>query len=51
MYGLLSNGMGGLDWAGLPFVCGALGVRDVEGLLQRLTVIKLHRRNRSNKEA
>ncbi len=47
---MLSNGMGGLDWAGLPFVCAALGVQDVEGLLQRLTVIKLHRRNQPKKE-
>lgn len=45
---MLSNGMGGLDWSGLPFVCEALGVRNVEGLMQRLAVIKLRRRGKGN---
>jgi hypothetical protein len=39
----LSNGMGGLDWAGLPMMCALHGVRDVEGLLYRLLTIKTHR--------
>lgn len=39
----LSNGMGGLDWAGLPLLAAYHGVRDVEGLLHRLLVIKGHR--------
>lgn len=40
----LANGMGGLDWAGLPLLCAYHGVRDVEGLLHRLLVIKAHRK-------
>lgn len=36
--------MGGLDWAGLPLVCGWLGVQDVDGLMQRLAQIKAHRK-------
>ena len=43
MWSLLANGMGGLDWAGLPLVCGWLGVHDVEGLMQRLAIIKRHK--------
>jgi len=42
-YALLANGSGGFDWAGLPFVVQLLGVTDVELLLRRLCVIKLHR--------
>lgn len=42
VYAMLANGMGGLDWAGLPLACAYHGVRDVEGLMQRLLVIKLH---------
>lgn len=39
----LHNGQGGIDWAGLPIVAAWLGVRDVEGLMQRLVLIKSHR--------
>lgn len=39
----LANGMGGLDWAGLPLLCAYHCVNDVEGLLHRLLVIKTHR--------
>jgi hypothetical protein len=35
--------MGGIDWSGLPYVCAALGVEDVEQLMERLLVIKTHR--------
>lgn len=42
VYRLMANGMGGIDWAGLPLLCGWLGVRDVEGLMQRLVVIRMH---------
>jgi hypothetical protein len=42
-FNMLANGMGGCDWAGLPYVVAYLGVQDVEGLLDRLRVIKLHR--------
>ncbi len=43
IFNALSNGMGGLDWAGLPLHVAYHGVQDVEGLLQRLLVIKTHR--------
>jgi len=49
-YNLLANGSGGLDWAGLPLVAGWLGVRDLDGLLHRLSVIKLHRAPDANAE-
>jgi hypothetical protein len=35
--------MGGIDWAGLPAVCAWLGIEDIDGLLLRLAVIKLHK--------
>jgi hypothetical protein len=50
---MLSNGMGGMDWAGLPIVCAWLGVTDPEDLLNRIRVIRTHahqaeaRRNQS----
>lgn len=47
MFNLLADGNGGLQWAGLPLVCGWLGVRDVEGLMQRLALIKLHRKDKT----
>lgn len=40
----LTNGMGGLDWAGLPLLCAYHCVNDVEGLMHRLLVIKSHRK-------
>jgi hypothetical protein len=46
-YNMLANGMGGLDWAGLPLACAYLGVRDVEGLIDRLLVIKQHNPDRT----
>ena len=36
--------MGGIDWSGLPFLCGWLGVRDAEALMQRLVLIRMHRK-------
>jgi hypothetical protein len=39
---MLANGMGGLDWAGLPLACAYHGVRNVEALVHRLIVIKQH---------
>lgn len=42
-FNLLANGMGGVDWAGLDVVVEMLGVRDVEGLVHRIGVLKLHR--------
>ena len=40
---MLANGMGGIDWAGLPLACAVHGVGDVEGLIHRLVVVKTHR--------
>lgn len=34
--------MGGIDWAGLSLFVGLYGVEDVEGLIDRLLVIKSH---------
>ena len=39
---LLKNGMGGLDWAGLPFVVEHLGVQDVPALIEALHTIKTY---------
>lgn len=47
VYSLLADRNGGIDWAGLPLVAGWLGVRDLEALMHRLGVIKLHRTDRS----
>jgi len=46
MYRLLANGMGGIDWAGLPLLAGWMGVTDMEGLMQRLVAIRMHQTNR-----
>lgn len=35
--------MGGIDWAGLQVVVALLGVEDVEDLLFRLEVIRMHK--------
>jgi hypothetical protein len=40
---MLGNGMGGIDWAGLPLVVAMLGVDDVEALVDRMLTIKLHK--------
>lgn len=37
---MLANGMGGIEWAGLPFVAALLGVRDVDLFTVRLMTIK-----------
>lgn len=42
-WNMLTNGMGGIDWAGLPVAVAYLGVDDVEGLIDRLMVIKQHK--------
>lgn len=41
---LLANGMGGIDWAGLPFVVEWLGVSDLQGLMQRLSILLSYRK-------
>lgn len=40
---MLSNGMGAIDWAGLPVVVEMLGIDDVEMLLERIQTIRSHR--------
>ena len=45
---MLANGMGGIDWAGLPLACAYHGVRDIEGLLHRLYVMQTHRNPKEN---
>lgn len=42
MFNALANGMGGIDWAGFEWWVQKLGVEDVEGLMERLMVIRLH---------
>jgi hypothetical protein len=49
VFNLLADGMGGMNWSGLPLICGWLGLTDVEGLMQRLAVIKLHRKPEKGK--
>jgi len=39
---MLANGSGGIDWAGLPLACYLYAVADVELLIRRLLIIKLH---------
>lgn len=50
MWNLLSDGNGGLDFAGLPLVVEWLGITDVDALLSRLSVIKTHDPKRSGTE-
>ncbi len=39
---MLTNGMGGIDWAGADLVAAHLGVTDVEGWLDALEVLVTH---------
>ena len=48
MYRLMANGAGGIDWAGLPLLAGWMGVQDVDGLMQRLVAIRMHRPAKEN---
>lgn len=50
-FNLLSNGQGGIDWAGLPLVAAYLGVQHVEPLIHALGVIKGHRPEREDPAA
>lgn len=43
MYGMLANGMGGLDWSQLDLAAATFGAVDREDLIERLLVIKTHR--------
>lgn len=42
VWNMLANGMGGIDWAGLPLAVELFGIADVDVLLHRLQVIKAH---------
>lgn len=42
-WNFLATRAGDIDWAGLPFVCGALGIDDPERLMHQLQTIKSHR--------
>lgn len=39
---MLGNGMGGIDWSGLEVLAARFGVEDIEGLIDRLEVVKNH---------
>lgn len=41
-WALLGNGMGGIEWSGLPLVAAVLGVGDIERLVHALRVIRTH---------
>lgn len=43
MWNLISDGQGGIGWAGLPYACALHNVTDLPGLLHRLQTIKLHK--------
>lgn len=47
---MLATGMGGIDWAGLPFVVEHLGIRDVDFFIQQLRVIRGHKPQRAQDE-
>lgn len=42
-FSMLANGMGGIDWAGLPMVSALLGVHDIEAFARHLMTIKAYR--------
>lgn len=35
--------MGGIDWSGFPMMVAKYGIDDPDDLIERLTVIRLHR--------
>lgn len=43
IWNALTNGSGGLDWAGLALMVELFDVADVEALIERLLVIKSHK--------
>lgn len=50
VWNMLGDGNGGLDYSGLPIVVEWLGITDIDGLLNRLSVIKTHDPKRSGAE-
>ena len=45
---MLSTGMGGIDWGGLPIVVELLGVEDVERLVRQMMVIRSNNSKANN---
>jgi hypothetical protein len=50
VWNALTNGMGGIDWSGLPLQCELHGIDDVESLCEALVNIKLHRLRRDDED-
>jgi hypothetical protein len=48
VWNALTNGMGGIDWSGLPLQVELLGIDDVETLCEALVNIKLYRMRRDH---
>lgn len=46
VFNVLCDGFGGVNWAGLDLWVEKLGIEDVDGLLDRLRIIKLHKPTR-----
>lgn len=42
------NGMGGLDWSGVAMLAAWVGIADIDGLLNRLSVIVNYRPPKEN---
>lgn len=40
---MLANGMGGIDWSGLPIVAAHLGVHDMADFIDAIETILTHR--------
>lgn len=41
---MLHTGERGVDWSGLPLACARYGITDVQGLIDRLVIIKSWRK-------
>ncbi len=48
VFNAVANGMGGIQWGDVPLFAAVYGVQDVEGLIDRLLVLKTHRPTTSN---
>lgn len=40
--------MGGIDWSGLDLVVAKYGIEDVDGLIDRLYILRTHQSPRKN---
>lgn len=43
VFNATANGSGGIDWQAVPLFAAFFGAHDVEGLIERLLVLKSHR--------